>query len=283
MNEFAHLDPCFIPPPPAEDPKSLPGKEESSPAEKEQSQQQQQQPQEKEQQQQQQVEEQKKMEENAAGAGTPPPYIHPNCVLKLVPTMYTQESARQHLVHFQEVMDRWQTPSESVYCNEILKSKDEDEAAVEENEYQGGALNPKSYQIDGIQSDPLSLFYRDPKENLSLPGIRSLSLSGWNPPTRQRVMLGDFYYLEVTTMENKSHVITASSSGFFGNLSNLKRFNHSPDQRWPVCHTLADLLKLMSPSFHSGLTERLTKMRSSVHPFELSKIPFSFEFVGCSS
>jgi len=87
---------------------------------------------------------------------------------------------------------------------------------------------------DGMKEDKngdtplLAQFY--PKNSTTLPKcIARLALSGWNPPPPNRRLQGDLFYIDVTTLEGESFVVTASSRGFYINQSkNTVKFDPAP-------------------------------------------------------
>eukprot|EP00941_MAST-03F_sp_MAST-3F-sp1_P006007 g6007.t1 len=85
--------------------------------------------------------------------------------------------------------------------------------------------------------------------------IKAIRFSGWNPPPMPRRLVGDLFYLEIHTLENKVLHVTATASGFFLNQSsigkNMKKFtfNPLPSDPFTHCTTLMDLLLKTSPLF----------------------------------
>ena len=101
--------------------------------------------------------------------------------------------------------------------------------------------------------------------------IRSISFSDFNPPPPNRRMMGDYFYLQVETLEAKIFHITCTASGFFVNSTKYNTFDPSPlkvgKNSTYQNHALADLLKEISPSFkryYGALLHSMENVRKSV-------------------
>ena len=70
--------------------------------------------------------------------------------------------------------------------------------------------------------------------------VKKLEFSGWNPPPPSREIQGDFFYLEIKTLEDKILNITAFSRGFYKNKSFGEIFDPKADSQ--VYSTIIDLL-----------------------------------------
>jgi hypothetical protein len=195
------------------------------------------------------------------------PHIEPNCTLKVVPLPYSKYTARDHLDHFQSVMYKWQGSPEIPFSSQLSTIEESDIAHAEQNPF-----DPKHYEIDSIVSDPSTLFVSSSTHTPFVPSLQSLTYSGWHPPLPNRELLGDLSYLEIVTIENKTLTITSSVNGFYVNQSTSKKFNPIPDSRWRLCHTLVDLLKLVSVGFANSLNRHMGSLRTQ-HPFELVVAP----------
>ena len=77
--------------------------------------------------------------------------------------------------------------------------------------------------------------------------LKLLEYSPWNPPPRQRKMLGDFFYLRIITIEGKELHVTAFAQGFYKNKSTTTNFDPSADS--PPYYNLLDLISSESSSF----------------------------------
>lgn len=83
--------------------------------------------------------------------------------------------------------------------------------------------------------------------------LKVLTLSGWNPPPGPRKLRGDLLYLYVTTLEEKTYHITASSKGFYVNCSTEEVFDPRKQTQLgkasQTYHSLVDLLNNLSSGF----------------------------------
>lgn len=79
--------------------------------------------------------------------------------------------------------------------------------------------------------------------------VRSVVFSGWNPPPPNRRLLGDLFYLQVTTLEGFVFHVTATPSGFFVNSTRGDRFNPAPSHHPCHAHSLVELLSQASSDF----------------------------------
>jgi protein TIF31 len=110
----------------------------------------------------------------------------------------------------------------------------------------------------------------------SLPKcINHISFSGWNPPTGNRKLRGDLFYLEVETLEGKHFHITATPSGFYVNSTKGQQFVPTPigGGRQYNSNTLLGLLWEISPLFRREFP-KLLAARTKKHPFEVTPVPF---------
>ena len=80
-------------------------------------------------------------------------------------------------------------------------------------------------------------------------------------------------YLFVVTLEDKRFHITASTRGFYVNLSTEEDFNPKPIGPKVVYHSLIDLLNQMSPLFKRNFA-LIQKKRQQRHPFERVATPY---------
>ncbi|GME96619.1 unnamed protein product [Ambrosiozyma monospora] len=107
------------------------------------------------------------------------------------------------------------------------------------------------------QTPDVSEFAANPPLNPA-PALRSLHISSWSPPTIQRKLRGDLFYLQSQTLEGETFHITAHVSGFFVNNSSITRFDGSmktvatangKSTKLSRSHSLLTLLKSLSPKF----------------------------------
>lgn len=91
------------------------------------------------------------------------------------------------------------------------------------------------------------------KQAVKLPSdtIKSLAVSGWNPPPPERKLQGDLMYIEAITEEGTFH-ITAVPSGFYVSKSTRNHFDPSPAQVCHFSHELFLTLQSASPSFNAA-------------------------------
>lgn len=89
--------------------------------------------------------------------------------------------------------------------------------------------------------------------------VKALHLSSWNPPTSQRRLQGDLFYLDVVSQGDVTYNITAHYLGFYWNQSTEEKFD--PTRRdnnksgSKMHHSLLLLLKEILPSVEFGLRQ----------------------------
>ena len=118
----------------------------------------------------------------------------------------------------------------------------------------------------------------NPIKNLSVtehPLAKELIYSGWNPPVMQRKICGDFFYVRLTTCENKVFHITAFAEGFYINKSDDTKYDPKPASK-----AYKDLTELLDEHSEIWKTNQKTimsnKHKLSVYDVENadSKKPF---------
>ena len=83
--------------------------------------------------------------------------------------------------------------------------------------------------------------------------VQSLTFSGWNPPPPPRRLMGDLFYVFATTLEGAELHITATSAGFYVNMSRGDTaFNPTPAHTPHRAYSLVDLLSSASPKFRKN-------------------------------
>ncbi len=97
--------------------------------------------------------------------------------------------------------------------------------------------------------------------------LKDLSFSGWNPVSAQRRFQGDLFYVEVSTLENKTFVVTAGEKGWFVNKSSKNKLDVSHASQEPPHAVLADLLSSLSPLFRTNFAA-INKLSSQVETIE---------------
>lgn len=103
--------------------------------------------------------------------------------------------------------------------------------------------------------------------------LKVLTASGWNPPPGTRKLHGDLMYLYVVTLEDKRFHLTASTRGFYVNMSSEEEFNPRAANPKLVYHSLIDLLGQISPMFKRNFAI-IQKKRQQRHPFERVATPY---------
>jgi protein TIF31 len=123
----------------------------------------------------------------------------------------------------------------------------------------------------------LAAFNKDIEQDLGgssvnkkvIKSLHSFTFSAFNPPPSNRRMMGDFFYLEVLTLEGQTHHITCTANGFFVNSSKNKKFSPSPRHKNNahidgMAHELVDLLVELSPSFKRCYSQLCSALDSMV-------------------
>ena len=88
----------------------------------------------------------------------------------------------------------------------------------------------------------------------TLPCLRSMHLSQFNPPLPHLRQQGHQLYLQVALLEGETCTLVCTSRGWYVSKSNVNQFD--PAAKSPIFHSLVDLLHSISPKF----TERLSKL-----------------------
>jgi protein TIF31 len=140
-------------------------------------------------------------------------------------------------------------------------------------------LTNESLQFTGLVTEgdrdevQLEFFYPTAGSQAAQPCLQKISFSGWNPAPSNRKLLGDLFYLDITTLEGKSVTVTAWANGFFVNGCTATQFNPEPAAVSYESHALVDLLNSLSPQFKTNYEQLLKKMTDR-HPFEMMPVPF---------
>jgi protein TIF31 len=126
-------------------------------------------------------------------------------------------------------------------------------------------------ETNGKSKDNSRLSEFHPQTTHPLKCLKKLCFSGWNPPPGNRLQ-GDFFYLEVHTLEGNTLTITATPKGFVQNTTKQGGpFCPSPTEYH--AHSLVDLLRKISPKFKQTFAD-LIKTNFETHPYKLLPIPF---------
>ena len=106
-------------------------------------------------------------------------------------------------------------------------------------------------KFDLNASASLSDFVPKGLERTPIQCVKSIALSGWNPPPHHLRLRGDLMYLIVTTLEGETVQITSTATGFQVNKSTSNHFDPSPrqDAKAASDHSLIVLLEKVSPMF----------------------------------
>lgn len=106
-------------------------------------------------------------------------------------------------------------------------------------------------KYDLNSSPSLSNFVPKGLERTPVQCVKSIALSGWNPPPHHLRLRGDLMYLIVTTLEGETVQITSTATGFHVNKSTSNHFDPSPrnDAKAASDHSLIVLLEKVSPLF----------------------------------
>ena len=219
-------------------------------------------------------------------------------VIKLVDEPYTVRQVRLHvrhvndLIHSIDLIDNYN----AVNCNSLTYVN---ELTLVQDDNNNTALKPFEYILPGTTANlPLLPLHQTAQTsqvanagtNSSPSGqkssgkdqaksvtttncLKQLTFSGWNAPNGKRKMKGDLLYLHVITNEDKRFHITACTRGFFVNQSTDDVFNPKQDNSYKICHSLVDLLNVLSASFKRNFSQ-IQKKRTQKHPFERIGTPY---------
>ncbi|XP_030073373.1 clustered mitochondria protein homolog isoform X2 [Microcaecilia unicolor] len=213
-------------------------------------------------------------------------------LLKVIEEPYTIREARIHIRHFRDLLKNLD-PTDAyngVDCSSlsflsVLSEGDIADRTCHENngkkkkrsfteqELESIDCSPPDYILPGCAERPLAPLQPLNADCKPLQCLKALMMSGWNPPPGNRKMHGDLMYLSVFTMEDHHIHITASNRGFYINQSTDDIFNPKPANPSHLCHSLVELLGLISPAFKKNFTA-LQKKRIHRHPLERIATPF---------
>ncbi|KAL4715894.1 hypothetical protein ACJJTC_013194, partial [Scirpophaga incertulas] len=219
-------------------------------------------------------------------------------VIKVVEEPYTMREARIHVRHVRDLLksidytDAYagQECSSLAFLNiitqgDILEKKKTRPESVD--------CTPPDYIMPGSTERPLLPLHPGlSKENKAPQCLKVLTTSGWNPPPGPRKMCGDLLYLHVVTLEDRHFYITACPRGFYlnhiwklyyyttlliyyiyFNRSTEEVFNPRPSNPSLLCHSLIELLSIVSPAFKRNFA-LVQKRRMQKHPFERVATPY---------
>ncbi|XP_026327477.1 clustered mitochondria protein homolog [Hyposmocoma kahamanoa] len=200
-------------------------------------------------------------------------------IIKVVEEPYTMREARIHVRHVRDLLKS--TDHTDAYAGhecsslaflnivtqgDILEKKKSRPESVD--------CTPPDYIMPGSTERPLLPLHPGlTKENKAPQCLKVLTTSGWNPPPGPRKMCGDLLYLHVVTLEDRHFHITACPRGFYLNQSTEEVFNPRPCTPPLLCHSLIELLSIVSPAFKRNFS-LVQKRRMQKHPFERVATPY---------
>ncbi|CAH2295223.1 clustered mitochondria homolog [Pelobates cultripes] len=223
-------------------------------------------------------------------------------VLKVVEEPYTIREARIHIRHFRDLLKSLDLTdayngvdcSSLSFLNNISEGDIGDSLAHENNGkkkkrssteqgLEAIDCSPPDYILPGSMERPLQPLQPFTVDSKPPQCLKSLMMSGWNPPPGNRKMHGDLMYLSVITMEDHHINITASNRGFYINQSTAEVFNPKPASPSHLCHSIVELLNQVSPAFKKNFAT-LQKKRVNRHPLERIATPYQvYSWVAPSS
>ncbi|XP_073438771.1 clustered mitochondria protein homolog [Dendrobates tinctorius] len=214
-------------------------------------------------------------------------------VLKVVEEPYTIREARIHIRHFRDLLKSLELTDayNGIDCSSLsflssISEGDIGDSSSSENsgkkkkrstaeqELEAIDCSPPEYILPGSIERPLQALQPisfDIKQ--TPPCLKSLIMSGWNPPPGNRKMHGDLLYLTIVTMEDHHINITSSNRGFYINQSTTEVFNPKPASPSHLSHSIVELLNQVSPAFKKNFSN-LQKKRVQRHPLERISTPY---------
>ncbi|KHJ96938.1 hypothetical protein OESDEN_03094 [Oesophagostomum dentatum] len=194
-------------------------------------------------------------------------------VLHVVEEPYTMREARIHLRHVRDLL-RSNDQSEAASAVDLaslsfLPSVNLQERGDKEKPFDG---LPPDYVLPGTKERSLApMLTNVPKGKQAL---KNFGISSFNPPPGHRKMKGDVLYIFVDTVEKRRLHITCCTKGFFVNSSSDDVFNPAPsNQNKQICHSLVDLLNIVSPGFKKAYPV-LIKKRNERHMLDRLPTPY---------
>lgn len=194
-----------------------------------------------------------------------------DAIVTLVEDPYDEYSSRQHVRYVQQLLRFY---SENYPFNDSSPPTVINDLSTEQYEFEGLRVDPDNKNRD----IPLlnQFFPKFKKQNSGEPKsqkyLQSLNYSGWNPAPKNRRLQGDFFYLDVITIENENLTITACPDGFYVNQSKPGKFNPAPSSKSHQSTTLIGCLSSASSIFKKRFAELLER-RHEQRPFETLDVP----------
>ncbi|KAI1315537.1 Intracellular distribution of mitochondria [Mortierella claussenii] len=201
--------------------------------------------------------------------------ITPDSELDLVLNNYTEREAR---IHVNRLRDLLAGPAKlninAVGIDPAMSflstvSGHVEEVPVDNSTYETAPTTVFT-KYDLTASAALSDFVPRGLERTPVQCVKSIALSGWNPPPHHLRLRGDLMYLIVTTLEGETVQITSTATGFHVNKSTSNHFDPSPrqDSKAASDHSLIVLLEKVSPMFATNF-KKLQEFITRHHMLEV--------------
>lgn len=185
-------------------------------------------------------------------------------LVRMVLDLYDARKARAHLHRLREVLSNPPlsiAPASSIEPDSEKEAKELTPADQKEEQLKKfreilAKIQPATIPL------PIDLTTHYPtsksKTSLALPKcVKSIALSGYNPPPGPRKLAGDLFYLEVTTLDDIIHHLTAHVTGFYVNKTTLAAFDPTAAKQPHTSHLLWDVLCNVSSSFRENYEKLL--------------------------
>ncbi|KAF9193452.1 Intracellular distribution of mitochondria [Haplosporangium sp. Z 767] len=201
--------------------------------------------------------------------------ITPDSELDLVLNNYTEREAR---IHVNRLRDLLAGPAK-LNVNAVgidpgmsflsAVTGPVEETPVDNSTYETAPTTVYS-KYDFKASAALSDFVPKGLERTPVQCVKSIALSGWNPPPHNLRLRGDLMYLIVTTLEGETVQITSTATGFHVNKSTSNHFDPMPrqDSKAASDHSLISLLEKVSPMFATNF-KKLQEFITRHHMLEV--------------
>ncbi|KAF9998518.1 Intracellular distribution of mitochondria [Entomortierella chlamydospora] len=207
--------------------------------------------------------------------------ITPDSELDLILNNYTEREAR---IHVNRLRDLLAGPAKlnvnAVGIDPAMSflstvSGPIEETPVDNTTYETAPTTVFS-KFDLNASAALSDFVPKGLERTPIQCVKSIALSGWNPPPHHLRLRGDLMYLIVTTLEGETVQITSTATGFHVNKSTSNHFDPTPrqDSKAASDHSLIVLLEKVSPMFTTNF-KKLQEFITRHHMLEVLPVTTS--------
>jgi protein TIF31 len=195
-------------------------------------------------------------------------YLTPNikkCVMDVVYEDYDVKKVRTQVKRTREAI-AFPPQSRSFTATEVAQPVVQVKAPLSEKAIQNQLKEKIRNALPKSDSflDPLDLgsFYQETLlrtgKIIETPGkalsdvVKSITVSGWNPPPPARKMQGDLLYLEVATASEGTFHLTANARGFYVNKSNRNHFDPLPVANAHHSHELFSTLLGVSAALRNA-------------------------------